>query len=439
MATHWLFGDSVGIDFSSGTPAATTSGMYGFEGCVSISDDTGLLQFYSNGGGIPNATGVGGVWNRNHVLMDNGDLTGTTGCLSTSHGVFAFPFGKHGEDYYMFTMGCAENGHLGTLAYSIIDMAANNGLGKVVLKDSVIATGMSTERFTGALDASGQGYWILVPKNAAVNTPDTLYAFHVTAAGILPPVKSALPSAYSTEVSVSPDRSKFLSGEYLLDFDPVNGTVSNPIFFGDPNAPYAPIHGFSPNSRLLYVWTWDPSISSAALFQFRIDTTDIPASRLALGTIGGGFIWDMQLGPDGKLYSHYAAGGVVGRVHCPNNRGTVCNVDFSGLFLPSSFWSAEHFPAFPQHIFASNDTCDTVIVAAAPPNTSDFQVFPNPTNGKVNVEWEGIQTSKTEGKISVYGSDGRLVMEREILEGNGRTEVDFSETKGQEIQPRPFS
>src|SRR5690348_13548427 len=62
----WYFGQYAGLDFSSGTPIVLSDGQINtIEGCTAMSDcNTGRLLFYSNGRRI---------FNRNHVVMQNGD------------------------------------------------------------------------------------------------------------------------------------------------------------------------------------------------------------------------------------------------------------------------------------------------------------------------------------------------------------------------------
>lgn len=68
-AFNWYFGGRAAINFDTDPPhALTNSVMNNFEGCASISDEDGNLLFYTNG-----TT----VWNRDHVVMQNGtDLYG---------------------------------------------------------------------------------------------------------------------------------------------------------------------------------------------------------------------------------------------------------------------------------------------------------------------------------------------------------------------------
>src|SRR5437879_4409017 len=61
----WYFGFNAGMDFNSGSPVLlTNSAMNQWEGCSSICDTSGNLLFYTSGLS---------VWNRNHVMMANGN------------------------------------------------------------------------------------------------------------------------------------------------------------------------------------------------------------------------------------------------------------------------------------------------------------------------------------------------------------------------------
>ncbi len=61
---NWVFGDSAGLNFSSGPPSPFTSAIITNEAVATISDITGGLLFYSNGVNI---------WDKNFEIMPNGD------------------------------------------------------------------------------------------------------------------------------------------------------------------------------------------------------------------------------------------------------------------------------------------------------------------------------------------------------------------------------
>ncbi|HKR04467.1 MAG TPA: hypothetical protein VJY62_07510, partial [Bacteroidia bacterium] len=132
----WYFGDSSGVDFNSGIPVAlSNSSMYAFEGCAVMCDSSGNILFYTNGG--DHGAWQGGVWNRNHVLMPNGDLNGFNGCNSADQSSLIIPAPGNPSLFYLFTLDCIENGLAGGLRFSIIDMTLDNNNGDITVKDSL--------------------------------------------------------------------------------------------------------------------------------------------------------------------------------------------------------------------------------------------------------------------------------------------------------------
>jgi hypothetical protein len=107
---NWYFGNYTAINFDTGSPTVmTNSAMDSFEGCSSISDNDGNLLFYTNGGGA-NGAYTGGVWNRNHEIMPNGDLDSLIGCTSSIQSALIAKKSSH--EYYLFTTGCSEVEHI---------------------------------------------------------------------------------------------------------------------------------------------------------------------------------------------------------------------------------------------------------------------------------------------------------------------------------------
>ena len=58
QANNWYFGNKAGLSFSSNPPLALANGALNTpEGCASISNDTGRLQFYTDGVSVWNRGG----------------------------------------------------------------------------------------------------------------------------------------------------------------------------------------------------------------------------------------------------------------------------------------------------------------------------------------------------------------------------------------------
>ncbi|WP_055562346.1 hypothetical protein [Hymenobacter sp. AT01-02] len=149
---NWLFGRNAGISFAGATPVAlTTSAMSTYEACASVSDGAGNLLFYTNSVN---------VWNRNHALMQNGQVLG--GHESASQGAAIVQSPANSNQYYLFVVDGCDNYLQGGLKYSLIDMTQQSGLGAVVNKAVQVASGSVTEKLTVVPHANGTDSWILV-------------------------------------------------------------------------------------------------------------------------------------------------------------------------------------------------------------------------------------------------------------------------------------
>lgn len=73
-ASVWYFGNHAGLKFHpDGTVSALADGkLKTGEGCASIANSNGDLLFYTDGRT---------VWDKNHVVMPNGDYLGGTGLM----------------------------------------------------------------------------------------------------------------------------------------------------------------------------------------------------------------------------------------------------------------------------------------------------------------------------------------------------------------------
>ncbi|MGL4364885.1 MAG: hypothetical protein ACRCSB_06765, partial [Bacteroidales bacterium] len=125
VATVWHFGRNAGIDFSTGTAVAIQGPFITNEGVAAISTANGNLLFSTDGVKI---------YDKNLVAMQNGaDLLGDIS--STQSGVIV-PNPANPQQYYVFTTGAEVGVNAGSVydgvAYSLVDMGLNNGLGAVV-------------------------------------------------------------------------------------------------------------------------------------------------------------------------------------------------------------------------------------------------------------------------------------------------------------------
>ena len=385
------------------------SSAFTYEGCATYSDANGNLLFYTNGGPFQPSY-AGGVWNANHAFMDNGNLDSTNGCLSSRRGTFAFPDPAIPGIYHMLTTDCVERAKIGGLRYNRIDMNENGGLGKVMVKDSfVYRQPQGREDIHGLINSEGDGYWVfLVFRHLnGMGQPDTIVSFEVTAAGVSGPFQQTLNCPTCFYQASSPNGRKYIFGENLFDINGATGQFSNPIIF--PSSSGLLSAAFSPNSNLIYA-AQNLGMGSY-LYQYRLDTTDIPASEMPIASLAAfGDIWGMQMGPDGKLYLLSPLGN-IGAVECPNQRGPACNVNLNLMTIPNTGGLTPlEFPTYPAHFFASNDSCGAVVVGLPAENEQAlFSVYPNPASEVVKIQLANQGPGAEMIRLRLISLDGREV------------------------------
>ncbi len=325
-AYNWYFGDEAGISFSSGVATPITDGeLTSFEGCASISDDQGNLLFYSNGGNLPYP---GQVWNRQHNMMPNGNLSGAGGCNSSFQSSLIIQHPKHDHLYYLFTTDCIENGSVGGLRYNIVDMNLDNGLGDVAVKGQLLTTPVN-ESLTAIRHENKEDWWVIAHQ---LNT-DTFMAYHVTDLGITGLVKSAVgpvTPTYAGGMKASIDGARLaysgLQWTSLFNFDNRTGVFSNHVDLNFPSYSCT----FSSNCRLLYLATG----VNKTIYQFDVMENDIGASGVHVGTTSSIGVGNMQLGPDNKIYiARFITSPYLGVIHNPDYRGADCNYVDDGFHL----------------------------------------------------------------------------------------------------------
>jgi gliding motility-associated-like protein len=336
----WIFGDSLGIDFNSSSPAITNANInrpHG--GSASVSDANGQLLFYTDGLS---------VWDRTHNVMANGNISQAIGAASYFVGIrqntLIVPYPENAGKYILFTLGGVWNNGLilgGHLHYSVVDMTLNGGYGDVIAGQNSI---LIDSGYNGGLTAT-QGdqcnIWLVSRKLSEY------HAFEVTSSGIntTPTVSTFpnLPQQNSLLVSscfkFSPDGSRMVAntGEAwqgnlnvkLYNFNKSNGSLSaQKLLLTD--AYQQAEHAFSPDGTKLYV-AITPTVGSGicdALIQFDLSLPSLNAinsSKTILTPIWGGASWFcVKASSNGKVY---AIGNELSAYYNPSSNST-----FRGLY-----------------------------------------------------------------------------------------------------------
>ncbi|MHA3786784.1 T9SS type B sorting domain-containing protein [Flavobacterium hauense] len=395
-ANNWHFGVFASIHFEDDGSINSQNGsaIESNEGCSTISDNAGNLLFYTDGRN---------VWDRNNLLMPNGNYNAGTGLFgdpsSTQSGVIV---PKKGDPniYYIFTVdephhqnaaaypnqftgpyedGATipgqDDGFNNGFNYSIVDLSVtgtNGSIGDVVTRNTHLVTYnpadpeqikyKCSEKVTAVKNNTGTGYWVIT------HFIDTFYAFEVTSAGVnatpsttviapLVPVSGYRRNSIGC-IKASPNGKKIAiahvqistqtgqtdnnntGAAWLYDFDNATGQLLNPIEISQNTMPYGV--EFSQKSKKLYV-SYDNGFNANGVVQYDLLSTDIPASGVQVGvTAQSG---TLQLGPNGKIYRAVVNSRFLDEIAFPEEDGMNCSYTTNAVTLNTGtcFFGLPHF------------------------------------------------------------------------------------------------
>ncbi|MCF7561402.1 T9SS type B sorting domain-containing protein [Sabulilitoribacter multivorans] len=389
-ANIWHFGDGVGLDFNSCEPEVIFSEMSSSEGCTSISDSFGELQFYTEGSTI---------WNRNHEVMTNG--TNLLGFRSATQASMIVKRPGNFNEYYVFTVDTQD--YSNGLMYSKVDMNSDGGLGAVVLKNIPLVTPIA-EKIHATRHANGVDVWVSVHGFGNNN----FYSFLVTSAGVnsTPVVSSVGPIISGDELATigamkfSPNGKKlaicnYENGVDLFDFNDSNGLFSNSINV----TPRLYSYGveFSKSNNILYVTTSYQDIDNK-LLQYDLRASKIEDSEILLLDLADkGSIGSLQLGPDHKLYVSINNRNFLSVINNPDKLGLSCNFIEDSIDLGEAT-AKRGLPLFLSPFFHNRIVVDSACYGSATFFSLDENLdnivwdFGDPASGINNISTESEPT-----------------------------------------------
>jgi hypothetical protein len=347
---------------------------------------------------------VGGVWNANHEIMENGILSDSSGCISSNHGAVAFPspistnLNKTGEsNYYLFLRDCVESSfstpnYNSGLTYCVIDMSANGGLGKVVEKNKVavpfnVGASVSTnnEPLAAVRNENNQDWWVF-----SYNS-DSLYSIELTENGV-----SNYQSYGISEgaITISPRRDKLIAGNKFYEFDASTGDLNYLMSLNIQSA------SFSSDGTMLY------SLYGGKINQYDVDANDIANSKTEIATITG--VNRLYLAPDTRIYLFASnSNSIPGYIECPNNSGLNSGVTMSELYLNGRN-SGDFFTNIPaNYLYKVTGQCN-VSVDEDEKNKQKITIIPNPAKDEITIasdtflEFKELRIFTTNGKLMIY-------------------------------------
>jgi hypothetical protein len=354
---------------------------------LSVSNYEGKLIMYSDGCVIFNAhlEIMQGAETINEGFYNN-LLCGSGGGYGVIHGIFGLPFADSLFLLMHHRMLPYDDGDclLRELLTTKVDMRADNGLGAIVYKDSVLLSIDCMQLACANKHANGRDWWVVVPDHKS----DIFYRFLVSPEEIQGPWAQSLanPTRDSFDTcgwsEFSPNGEMFMinacdKGIAVYDFDRCSGMLSNLRHIPDTTENESRNIGatFSPNSRLLYATRGNAD----RLVQYDLAHPDLVQSETTVAvwdsfyyvTPGSGTkIWTkflyMYPGPDGKIYNWTSSAPFMHLIHYPNRKGAACAVEQRAVQLPNFVASANSY--YPHYRLGPIDgsPCDTLSIDNRP-------------------------------------------------------------------------
>ena len=405
-ASVWYFGQNAGLKFNpDGSVNSLGDGKLNTsEGCASIANSNGDLLFYSDGRT---------VWDKNHVVMPNGDYlngTGLFGDISSTQSAIIVPKPGSPNLYYIFTLDEPhqenaavypntfsgnymetdsgktpdnDDGLNNGLNYSIADLSktgSNGSTGDIVSRNNHLITYDTnllgeeikykcSEKLTAVKDASGNGYWVIT------QFTDNFYAFRVTSSGVsTTPVKSAVLPSIPTfgyrrnaigYLKASPNGKKLAAAFDQIDTatSPYNNYKGSLYTFDFDTSTGIVLNSklilsdvkaygveFSNNSNVLYA-SFNASVgNSYQLAQFDLLSMDIPNSKTEI--FGGSYgVGALQLAPNKKIYFCTYSFESLAVINNPDVLGLGCDFDKEGQKLAPNTKRILGLPPFITSFF----------------------------------------------------------------------------------------
>jgi hypothetical protein len=434
---------------------------YDFQETVSsMSDSTGQYLFSSNGCKI---------FNKNFDVMDNGDdlnqvpqSSSANACVVTGsksevikNGALSLPIPYSKDTLFAFFRTEMNDVIFGSqryiplnLYYSTINMKANNGLGKVMVKNQVIVRDtLDGGDINAVKHGNGKDWWIITRKFIS----NKFFTFRVSANGIdssfaqLAGEPTEQRGQGGGQASFSPNGLKYayftLRDQLMLyDFDRTSGKLSNfrriniPSELSPTDLVFAGL-AFSGNSKFLYVF------AATQIFQVDVASGNIQNNILEVArydSVAAPYAFPTAgwLAPDCKIY--FVSGNGLpyfGYIRYPDRKGVACQVLQGAVKTPFTSAIVGGMPNNPNYRLGVIPThpCDSTIDFRVPTKETftkiDVNVFPNPSTGNVTLDWDdGINTEG--GIIRVFNMLGQMVFQQTIPSIETRAQLELNVPSG---------
>ncbi|MEZ5045563.1 MAG: T9SS type A sorting domain-containing protein [Chitinophagaceae bacterium] len=392
-------------------------------------------------------------------LMDNGDSINcpqgyklyhhTNGSGLLEQMTLILP--KKGNQYYVFCVGMSDSAatnyinhtytEFDVLSYSVVDMDSNNGKGKVIEKNTILAENQHyiNCEMQAVRHGNGKDWWLC----KADCEEHRFQLYLVKEDTIEGPFYQYVPTSDTVDYCVffstlmfSEDGTKMLSGMYgnrengvyispnrvdVFDFDRCTGTLTYRNHYEVPfdtttylNPDYKEGLCFSPDGKLVYMST------IYSIYQIDVEDTNRYNAMYITGpdTFFNNFPWynEMKIAPDGRIYI-----GTVGvsrpymsYIAQPNVRGLGCQFTPNGIWQP--YANLSNPPNMPNYALGEDSLhCWPVSTSNLSAPQGELLVYPNPTSDEVHIESLWFQEQETQ--LELLDMLGHCVLKRSIPQG----------------------
>lgn len=381
---------------------------------ASYSNSSGLLKCFSNGVQM---------YNSNFILMENGDSLGYsadwdsipvyyTGGEFYSGEFLPWPGQVDKKAVYLhyvvyyFTSSYRHK----ELWYSIVDLDANDGKGKVIEKNIILSD--SVYHFTCIQHGNGKDWWVISMKENLVDFD--IYLLSEFGIEYIKNQSFSLPvfySNYNRSPLISSQRGDWIYRQfnhepgYLFHFDRCTGEIQYKTEIGIPDTIPVPnsfgmrVPISSPNGQFIYSNFYDQvivngkKISRPRLMQANLEVTDPSFQFLTHEDLTDDVIFFPEHSPNGEiLYVHIKEDSIYSliTIHRPDDPLDECGLEIPGKAFPQGFRTPST-PRFPNYRLGPlvGSACDTVTTSVAVPEMNkmyDMTLTPNPCSGPVDIE-----------------------------------------------------
>jgi hypothetical protein len=402
-------------------------------GSASYSDREGNLRYYSNGKAIYNVAGE---------VMENGDSinfglvwTQRSQAYGAVNCIVPIPDIASPDSFSLLIHARLERGdvhaglalYLDRIMYSKVDLYANDGLGKVVAKDIILAEGVF-ETFTMVRHANGRDWWIVT----ADKHFNILRSFLLTTNGIAKSTEQVIgPVLFDTINNLSNSygfltfshdglylaRINIRSGFWLYEFDRCTGDFVGIRGMQFPQPLWQPGEGlvadfeYSPSGQYLYFFSGGPCFQidlwQDTLILMEMELQGEPKEKCNTGRR------EAQLGPDGKIYIAPGTSSLCMHIiHYPDLPWPECQFIINDVELPVyNHGSLVHYPNFRLGALEGSP-CDTlggtssVNPASTAGRNAGFRLYPNPASREVTMELDQWLSHEQPFQVTVYSPYG---------------------------------